>query len=301
MPRKKPPSEELFARAAELRAAGVTWETIAKEVNRAVRTVYYWPRKYPKLWADALLQAERDMNSQSDSEAVRGLRGMLMSQDEKIRWHAAKSLIVRRIERDKIDLKSPPPKPPSAPKRPSSSLSSMDYPMKNSPTASPQCPPPPNSHTPRNAGCLRWARAAKRRPRNPNSFIPLGLNDSLQSPATVRGAPAPAPISWYAMTLRTRARSMATPNVAGSRPASRTTSMNLLEPEGHFWSLFTPWHGDDLNARQKKNPTFALFPRPIGPDFKAIWPAKWPRKRPMARKNEIGSASFAPRRSVLGL
>jgi hypothetical protein len=105
MPRKKPPSEALFARAAELRAAGVAWETIAKEVNRAVRTVYYWPRKYPKLWADALVQAERNMTGQSDSEAIRALRGLLMSQDEKIRWHAAKSLIVRRLERDKIELK----------------------------------------------------------------------------------------------------------------------------------------------------------------------------------------------------
>jgi predicted phage terminase large subunit-like protein len=68
---------------------------------------------------------------------------------------------------------------------------------------------------------------------------------------------------------------------------------NLLEPEGRFWGLFTPWHGDDLNARLKKNPAFALFRRPIGPDFEPIWPAKWPRERLMKRKEEIGSASFA--------
>ena len=36
--------------------------------------------------------------------------------------------------------------------------------------------------------------------------------------------------------------------------------MNLLEPEGRFWSLFTPWHGDDLTARQKKVPAFCAFP-----------------------------------------
>ena len=36
--------------------------------------------------------------------------------------------------------------------------------------------------------------------------------------------------------------------------------MNLLEPEGRFWSLFTPWHGDDLTARQKKVPAFCPFP-----------------------------------------
>ena len=69
--------------------------------------------------------------------------------------------------------------------------------------------------------------------------------------------------------------------------------MNLLEPEGRFWGLFTPWHGDDLNARLKKNPAFTLFRRPIGPHFEPIWPEKWPRERLQARKDEIGSASFA--------
>ena len=29
--------------------------------------------------------------------------------------------------------------------------------------------------------------------------------------------------------------------------------MNLLEPEGRFWNLVTPWHGNDLNARLKKS------------------------------------------------
>ena len=69
--------------------------------------------------------------------------------------------------------------------------------------------------------------------------------------------------------------------------------MNLLEPEGRFWGLFTPWHADDLNARLKKNSAFTTLRKPIGPDFEPIWEAKWPRERLIARKNEIGSASFA--------
>ena len=69
--------------------------------------------------------------------------------------------------------------------------------------------------------------------------------------------------------------------------------MNLLEPEGRFWGLFTPWHADDRNAPQKKNPAFALFRRPIGPDFEPIWAAKYQRKRLKERKNEVGSMSFA--------
>jgi transposase len=109
---KKSPSDELFARAAELRAAGASWETIAKEVNRAERTVYRWQRKFAERWAEALVQAERRMTAQADCESVRTLRGLLMSKDEKVRWHAAKSLINRRVDRDKIDLKTPLPTKP---------------------------------------------------------------------------------------------------------------------------------------------------------------------------------------------
>lgn len=69
--------------------------------------------------------------------------------------------------------------------------------------------------------------------------------------------------------------------------------MNLLEPNGRFWGLFTPWHPDDLNAHLKRNPAFAHFRRAIGPDLEPIWPAKWPKDRLEARKREIGAASFA--------
>jgi hypothetical protein len=69
--------------------------------------------------------------------------------------------------------------------------------------------------------------------------------------------------------------------------------MNLLEPDGRFWGLCTPWHSDDLNARLKKNGAYALFRRVVGPDFEPVWPEKWPAERLRARLGEIGSASFA--------
>ncbi len=111
MPRKQPPSDSLFARAAELRATGASWDVVAEEVGRAVRTVSGWPRKYADRWTTALIQAERRITAQSDCESVLTLRKLLLSQDEKVRWHAAKALIARRVERDKIELKSPPPQP----------------------------------------------------------------------------------------------------------------------------------------------------------------------------------------------
>jgi hypothetical protein len=69
--------------------------------------------------------------------------------------------------------------------------------------------------------------------------------------------------------------------------------MNLLEPDGRFWGLFTPWHADDLNARLKRNTAYAVFRRAVGPDLEPVWPEKWPRERLLARKAEIGAASFA--------
>lgn len=69
--------------------------------------------------------------------------------------------------------------------------------------------------------------------------------------------------------------------------------LNLLEPDGRFWGLCTPWHPDDLNARLKRNPAFAVFRRAVGENLEPVWPAKWPREKLAERRAEIGSASFA--------
>jgi predicted phage terminase large subunit-like protein len=69
--------------------------------------------------------------------------------------------------------------------------------------------------------------------------------------------------------------------------------MNLLEPDGRVWCLFTPWHRDDLNGHLRQNGEFALFRRPIGDDLAPIWPEHWPRKRLEQRRREIGEISFA--------
>jgi predicted phage terminase large subunit-like protein len=69
--------------------------------------------------------------------------------------------------------------------------------------------------------------------------------------------------------------------------------MNLLEPDGRFWGLCTPWHRDDLNSTLKANPAYALFRRPVGDDLEPVWPERWPRERLEARRQEIGSAAFA--------
>jgi predicted phage terminase large subunit-like protein len=69
--------------------------------------------------------------------------------------------------------------------------------------------------------------------------------------------------------------------------------INLLEPDGRLWCLFTPWHADDLNARLKRNPAFALFRRAVGDDLEPVWPEKWPRESLEQRRAEIGAVAFA--------
>lgn len=73
----------------------------------------------------------------------------------------------------------------------------------------------------------------------------------------------------------------------------RDNLMNLLEPGGRCWCLFTPWHNDDLNNELKKNGAFQHFRRAISENLEPIWPERWPRQRLQERKNEIGSTSFA--------
>src|SRR6185437_15451819 len=69
--------------------------------------------------------------------------------------------------------------------------------------------------------------------------------------------------------------------------------MNLLEPDGRFWGLFTPWHRDDLNARLKRNESFALYRRAIDENLQPVWPEKWPTAKLQARRDEIGATAFA--------
>jgi phage terminase large subunit-like protein len=69
--------------------------------------------------------------------------------------------------------------------------------------------------------------------------------------------------------------------------------MNLVEPGGRCWVLFTPWHLDDLNARLKRNETFSHMRRPVGPELEPVWERAWSKPVLAQRKEEIGSPSFS--------
>jgi len=69
--------------------------------------------------------------------------------------------------------------------------------------------------------------------------------------------------------------------------------MNLLEPDGRFWGLSTPWHRDDLNARLKNQWRYELFRRTVGADLEPVWPERWTRDALAARRDQIGDSAFA--------
>jgi predicted phage terminase large subunit-like protein len=73
----------------------------------------------------------------------------------------------------------------------------------------------------------------------------------------------------------------------------RDNLVNLLEPDGRLWNVFTPWHLDDVNAWLKTNAAYGHFRRAIGEDLTPVWPEKWPRERLTERRAEIGELSFA--------
>lgn len=72
----------------------------------------------------------------------------------------------------------------------------------------------------------------------------------------------------------------------------RDNLLNLLEPDGRFWGLSTPWHPDDLNADLKRSPAFTVLRRAVGGNLEPVWWEKWPQPRLAERREEIGSTSF---------
>lgn len=73
----------------------------------------------------------------------------------------------------------------------------------------------------------------------------------------------------------------------------RENLVNLLEPEGRLWCLFTPWHEADLNSQLKDSSVYAHFRRAVGPKLEPVWPEKWSTAQLTARRAEIGEVAFA--------
>lgn len=97
----------LMTVAADLRAAGNTWETIALRLKRTVATVRGWPTRYADDWGRLYRAAEHRQLADAALEASLLLRKLLRSQDERVVERVCKFLYDRHckvlLEQDKQD------------------------------------------------------------------------------------------------------------------------------------------------------------------------------------------------------
>lgn len=78
--------------AAELRAAGYSWDSISPKMGRSTRTCRRWPTLYPDDWDKRFYSATRRLAEEIGSEGRITLKRLLRSKDEKITEGAGKFL-----------------------------------------------------------------------------------------------------------------------------------------------------------------------------------------------------------------
>jgi hypothetical protein len=82
----------LLARAAEMRAGGLSWERVAAKVGRSVATCRRWPYTHASLWRRAYAIAARERFAEAGAEGLQILREMLRSAGKDVRQNVAKVL-----------------------------------------------------------------------------------------------------------------------------------------------------------------------------------------------------------------
>lgn len=84
--------------AAELRAAGATWETAAVQLGRQPNLLMRWARIYRDEWERLNQEAEEHLSRQAGNESRHVLRTLLRSKSSKIRLTAADKLTRYRLQ-----------------------------------------------------------------------------------------------------------------------------------------------------------------------------------------------------------
>src|SRR5262245_1369760 len=81
-------TQTLLTVAAELRAAGASWATVADQVGRQPATCQQWPVRYRERWDRLYREVQQRRFAESNAEAETLLRGLLRDDDKKIRLKA---------------------------------------------------------------------------------------------------------------------------------------------------------------------------------------------------------------------
>jgi hypothetical protein len=99
------PPSALIAVAAAMRAAGESWEAIAKKVGRSAERVRHWPRLYADEWSRHFRAAETHLLADAGTEARQKLRLLLRSDKEWVQLAAAQQMMTARLTERARELK----------------------------------------------------------------------------------------------------------------------------------------------------------------------------------------------------
>jgi hypothetical protein len=86
----------LIQRAAALRASGVGWECVGREIHRAPESVRRWPREHPDAWRRFYHEAEAVCLAEVAAESLFVLQKQLRSLNESTVFKAAQLLFKTR-------------------------------------------------------------------------------------------------------------------------------------------------------------------------------------------------------------
>lgn len=93
MARSTVPTDELLAAAATLRAQGISWAAIGRELKRNPDAIERWEELAPEKWGKYYRRAVRQLARDLIAESVTALRADLRVDDDKARRDAASKLL----------------------------------------------------------------------------------------------------------------------------------------------------------------------------------------------------------------
>jgi len=97
---------KLIAHAAHLKASGLSWEAVGKEVGRSPETCRQWPLRFAEEWDRFFRFADEALTTEGASEARFYMRKLLRSDNPKYCHAVAQSLMRYRIEQMRTQTKA---------------------------------------------------------------------------------------------------------------------------------------------------------------------------------------------------
>jgi Homeodomain-like domain len=99
-PGSRPPSSVVaqFKQAADMKAIGHSWASIAVKLGRCERTLRRWRDQYPDVWFRLMVEAYEDALQRVGGVALTGLSSMVSSKEHPHHWRGCQFLYGRLFQ-----------------------------------------------------------------------------------------------------------------------------------------------------------------------------------------------------------